>query len=75
MADDANEQTTPHWGTSAPDYEGEDPENEIELDPNMAELPLFAGLEAKKILRTSRSSARSSRRPRPTTRTMRSVIK
>ena len=49
MADDANEQTTPHWGTSAPDYEGEDPENEIELDPNMAELPLFAGLEAKKI--------------------------
>ena len=49
MADDENEQTTPHWGTSAPDYEGEDPENEIELDPNMAELPLFAGLEAKKI--------------------------
>ena len=48
MADDENEQTTPHWGTSAPDYEGEDPENEIELDPNMAELPLFAGLEAKK---------------------------
>ena len=45
MADDANEQTTPHWGTSAPDYTGEDdPENEIELDPNMAELPLFAGL-------------------------------
>ena len=32
MADDENEQTTPHWGTSAPDYEGEDPENEIELD-------------------------------------------
>ena len=48
MADDENEQTTPHWGTSAPDYEGEDPENEIELDPNMAEL-IFAGLEAKKI--------------------------
>ena len=49
MADDENEQTTPHWGTSAPDYEGEDPENEIELDPNMAELPLFAGLEAKPV--------------------------
>ena len=55
MADDENEQTTPHWGTSAPDYEGEDPENEIELDPNMAELPLFAGLEAKKIFGPSNS--------------------
>merc|ERR1719269_506863 len=38
MADDENEQTTPHWGTSAPDYEGEDPENEIEIDSTLNAL-------------------------------------